>query len=341
MNLADYLSELLGQYDEVSVPGLGYFVRERVKGYYNDQEAKFYPPYHQVKFVNQLKDDDTFAEYVAEKKNISIASSKYFAEKFVSQLKDQALTGKYLFADLGLFYTEQGQLVFKPNDKVADDPSFYGYPPLNAYKVVQSFNGESKPVFTETGPGPVTLAPPVQTIEQQQYFEEEIDRKKSVNIWLVLIGIIVFIALTIFGIYKFYPAAFDKLNATYHSIIGKKDTATVIKHDTTNDAASKTIRPAAIVAAKPVDTANNHWQYDVILHDEFKQLVSANAEVRFLKSKGVEARVLPLTEAPGPLYKISFKTCTTRAEAEQAMLDLVNEGKINKDLLILSINTQK
>src|ERR1700748_1781517 len=140
MNLADYLSELLGQYEEVSVPGLGYFVRERVNGYYNDKEARFYPPYHRVKFVGKPKDDDTFAQYVADKKNISLASSKYFAEKFVSKLREQALTGKYLFADLGSFYTEQDQLVLKPNDKITDVRSFYGYPQLNVYKQGQPMN---------------------------------------------------------------------------------------------------------------------------------------------------------------------------------------------------------
>ncbi len=163
MNLADYLSELLGQYEEVSVPGLGYFVRERVNGYYNDKEARFYPPYHRVKFLPQLKDDDTFAQYVADKKNIALASSKYFAEKFVSKLKEQALAGKYLFADLGLFYTDHDQLVFKPNDKIADDPSFYGYPPINIYKVTQLGDAHTQPAFVRPVTTPLIPVQPVQS----------------------------------------------------------------------------------------------------------------------------------------------------------------------------------
>jgi len=115
MNLADYLSELLGLHDEVNVPGLGYFIRNRVNAYYNDTEARFYPPYHQVKFVPQPKDDDTFAQYVADKKNISLASSKYFVEKFIIKLREDASGGKFLFADLGSFQTDLDQLVFKPN----------------------------------------------------------------------------------------------------------------------------------------------------------------------------------------------------------------------------------
>src|ERR1700743_1058914 len=104
MNIADYLSELLSQHDEVSLPGLGYFVRERVNGYYNDRLAKFYPPHHRVKFVEELRDDDIFVQYVADKKNISLASSKYFVEKFISKLKEDAIAGTYIFSDLGQFY---------------------------------------------------------------------------------------------------------------------------------------------------------------------------------------------------------------------------------------------
>src|SRR5215469_6841220 len=115
MNLADYLSELLGIQDEVNVPGLGYFIRTRVNAYYNDSEKRFYPPYHQIKFVGQPREDDSFAQYVADKKNISLASSKYFVEKFITKLREDASHGKYPFADLGSFQMDVDQLVFKPN----------------------------------------------------------------------------------------------------------------------------------------------------------------------------------------------------------------------------------
>ena len=152
MNLADYLSELLGQREEVNLPGLGCFVRERVNGYYNDKEEKFYPPYHHVKFVPESRDDDTFAQYVADKKNISLASSKYFAEKFISKLRDDAAKGSYPFADLGTFYTDEDELIFKPNDKIASDPAFYGYPAIKINKVRQtrSILNQLNPLFAET-----------------------------------------------------------------------------------------------------------------------------------------------------------------------------------------------
>ncbi|SHN09203.1 SPOR domain-containing protein [Mucilaginibacter sp. OK098] len=352
MNLADYLSELLGQYEEVSVPGLGYFVRERVNGYYNDNEARFYPPHHKVKFVPQPKDDDdTFTQYVADKKNISLASSKYFAEKFVSKLREEASTGKYLFADLGLFYTDKDQLVFKPNDKIADDPAFYGYPPINIYKQGQSLNDQySKPSFTDPGPAPVLITKPMpaQANENDQYFEEETERKKPINIWLIILIAVSVIALAIFGVYKFYPGAFDKLGATYNRITGKKDTVVPVyrrevKADSVKkaipapvkDTAIKTVPPATNPVVTTAADTTKHTRYEIIVSN-FRQINYANTEVQRLKARGVDAKIV--TDAPGPRLKISVGTFPTEIDADGAMKVLEKAGKINKKSYILAIN---
>jgi hypothetical protein len=346
MNFADYLSELLGQHDEVSVPGLGCFVRERINGYYNDKEARFYPPYHQVKFVPQPKDDDdTFAQYVADKKNISLASSKYFAEKFISKLREDAARSKYLFADLGSFQVEQEQLVFKPNDKIPADPAFYGYPPINIYKAGQQTNGGiARPAFPETvqqATVPVAAAAtPFQPIPSQpQYFEEE-PEKKGINIWLIIIICIAAVALALFGVYKFYPAVFDKVTGTYHNITNKDSVVQpVVRHEikvdtakkatATVDTTAKTTVAATPAPAQVVNAADTVKQQRFeIIEGSFRKLPSANTAVRYLKNKGVDAKIL--TDAPGPLLKISVGTYPSHDEAEAARLALINSGKISK-----------
>ncbi|MDO3644808.1 SPOR domain-containing protein [Mucilaginibacter sp. L3T2-6] len=343
MNLADYLSELLGQYEEVSVPGLGYFVRERVNGYYNDKEARFYPPYHRVKFVAQPKDDDTFAQYVADKKNISLASSKYFAEKFVSKLREQALTGKYIFADIGLFYTDQDQqLVFKPNDKIADDPAFYGYPQLNVYKQGQPLNEQySRPSFANVAPAPAVLSHPVQSpqpVTDELYFEEEAERKKGVNVWLIVLIVLTAVALSVFGVYKFYPDVFDRIGSAFH-VTKKADTSVPIyrretKADTVakstivphTDTASKTAAQP-VAAAPPADTVKKpSWAIIVI---SYRQQKFADPEIKRLKAKNIDARVLSKNEATGNRIKVAITTIyPTEAEAEAARSVLVKAGKI-------------
>ncbi|MDP9078328.1 MAG: hypothetical protein M3O71_12925 [Bacteroidota bacterium] len=346
MNLADYLSELLGQYEEVSVPGLGYFVRERVNGYYNEKESRFYPPYHKVKFVPQPKDDDTFTQYVADKKNISLASSKYFAEKFVSKLREQALTGKYLFADLGLFYTDQDQLVFKPNDKITDDPAFYGYPPLNIFKQAQQPNAPyQKPSYTEPAPTSVSSTPPVQAAEDDHFYEEETGGRKRVNVWMIVLIIITVVVLALFGVYKFFPTAFDKLGTTFGR--SKADTAVpVYRHEVKPVAADTTkkeqpkdttkVIPAQAPPAATVDTTK-HERFEII-ENKFRREVDAEFEVKKLKAKNVtNAKVLTKQEAPGTRFKVSVGTFYTYNEAAAARDVLIKAGKIRANSTILEI----
>jgi len=322
MNIADYLSELLAQHDEVSVPGLGYFVRARVNAYYNEKEAKFYPPYHQVKFVAQQRDDDTFALYIAEKKNISLASSKYFSEKFVSKLKEDAMRGKYLFSDLGLFYTDQDQLVFKPNEKIPADPAFYGYPPIDVSKSGQPpFIEPAKPVIDKPVSTPVVvIKPPVQIIPQQgQYFEEEeTEYKRPVNMWLIVLLSIAAIALAIFGVYEFSPHVFDK-------IIGKKVIVVPIKR---NEIKVDTVQKAAPVITV-VDTAKLvHFEIIAAKFPKWRK-ERADAAVARYKSMGLDAKIS--TDDPGPFLKISVGTYFTPNEADSARLALIKSGKINKN----------
>lgn len=346
MNLADYLSELLTQYEEVSVPGLGYFVRERVNGFYNDKDSKFYPPHHRVKFVPQPKDDDVFTQYVADKKNISLASSKYFAEKFVAKLKEQALTGKYLFADLGLFYTLQDQLVFKPNDKITDDPAFYGYPTLTVFKQGQTVNDQyARPSFTDQDSTDTPAPKLVQPVVDEPYFEEEPERKK-LSIWLIILIAVTAIALAIFGVYKFYPQAFDKIGDAYHRVTGKADTAvpvyrhevkadttTVKKPDVVKDTLLKNVAPTVTV----IDTTKQLPWVIVVKTFLAWQHKSANNEVNHLKAKNIEATVLSKEQAAGPLLKVSTGVYHTENEAEAARSVLVAAGKIPKESSVLQL----
>lgn len=137
MDVAYYLSELLGQLGEVNVPGLGYFAQIRVPGYYNAADSTFYPPKNKVQFDQQTidDDDDTLAQYIAEKKNISLASSRYFTEKYISSLKQEAIMKDVPLADLGYLYIEGAHITFKPADIMKNDPAVYGYTPLRLEKL--------------------------------------------------------------------------------------------------------------------------------------------------------------------------------------------------------------
>jgi cell division septation protein DedD len=351
MNLADYLSELLVQRNEVSIPGLGHFERVRINGYYNDQEAKFYPPGHQVKFVPGEKDDDTFAEYIAGKKSISLASSKYFTEKFVSKLKEDAAEGGVVFSDLGVFQTEGEQLVFKPNDKIGNNPSFYGYEPVGISKSVQTPADE--PAFTilsEPEPAEAHVSPVAETTGEQQYIEGEAEGKKLLNIWLVLLIVITIILFGIFGAYQYYPNELNRINPFYHKTVLKKAVVVPVvipktSPDTTKKALVVTDTSVKTNVAtgpttpetKSIDTLNQTGY--AIRVDAFKAGKMADETVNLYKKRGLDARIMP--REPRKLYKVIVGNYPTLKDAEIAKMELVKAKKIRKDSQITLINPKK
>jgi cell division protein FtsN len=323
----------------------------RMHAHYNEKEAKFYPPYHRVKFVPQIKDDDTFAQYVAQKKNISLASSKYFIEKFIVKVKDDASRGSYLFSGLGAFNVNQDQLVFIPNDKITADPSFYGYAPVDINKAERPLTTETaKPVFAEPAVSPAIIAEPVKIAKQEQYFEDEPEEKRRLSIWLILLIVAAAVALAGFGAYMLYPDAFDKLTAGFHQKDNENKeipVVTLVKPDTTKtlktvtDTASKTntlIKPDTAQNAIAADTVKiSRW--DIIV-GAFKKKQTAVSQVNYYKEIGVNATILP--DPSGRHFFVSAGSYSTRDEAEAARLQLVTAGKISKtNSYPLEIKSQK
>lgn len=133
MDIAYYLSELLEQLGEVNVPGLGSFTRVKVDGYYNSDEGRFYPPTSKLEFTQQYADDDVLTQYIGVKKRISLASSKYFTEKYISGLKQEVISREIPFAELGSLYFANGRIQFRAAQSVPD-PEFYGYPTISLNK---------------------------------------------------------------------------------------------------------------------------------------------------------------------------------------------------------------
>jgi hypothetical protein len=290
MDVGFYLGELLMQQGEVSVPGLGYFVRLRMSGHYDENERKFYPPYHQAQFDVQSIDDDALAEYIAVKKNISVASAKYFTEKYITNLKQQSLISEVPIGNLGYFYTDQTQLTFRPADKIIDDTIFYGFEPVSINKT-----GDTKPVEEHPKvelsfpPKQVPLKPAVteeisqgvsQPAEQParvyrqeeemagvapEFFEaaeEEEEQKKSPLMLLLVIFIsAVIIALGVFALYRYQPDTFAKIVFWEHKAIVvdsiKPKPVVVSKPDTiaTDSLAADSLKKDSLAAIKKDTTA--------------------------------------------------------------------------------------
>lgn len=351
MNLADYVSELLGQRSAVSVPGLGYFEKVRIGGYYNDGDAKFYPPRHQVKFKTETTDDDIFAEYVARKKNISLASAKYFIEKFISKLKEDAAEEAFPFSGLGSVRMENDRLVFLPNDAISDDPSFYGYAAVALNKPAAVFAREPvTPIFNAEEP-PVA-APVIEERNVEEYYAaEEAEIKRTFNVWTILMAIVVVAAIAVFAAYKYDPSIFDRFNnplpkskianipivdSAGPADTGKSDS---IKSANVTDTALASTPPATTLAPDTTTYDTLSALHYVIRVVAFKKQKDADDAVKYYKSLGLDAKLQPRT--PGRKYKVIVGRYTTRQAAELARLEMVKEKKIRKDSQTIKIEAKK
>jgi hypothetical protein len=167
MDIAAYISELLKQYGELTIPGLGRFARMRVHGYYDQWEEVMYPPSYRLSFdPNVTEDDQTVVNHISSLKNISVSSSQYFLEKFVNNIKEETSHGSVPFDDLGYFYRDgNGVLNFTfKNEDLTKDEGFYGFAPLKLSKV-------KNPVVVDT---PVPTAVPVTEKEPETIPSEPI-----------------------------------------------------------------------------------------------------------------------------------------------------------------------
>jgi cell division protein FtsN len=369
MDIANYLSELLGLHGEVNVPGLGYFVHRRVNGYYNDAEGKFYPPGYTIHFDPQtIEDNDTLAKYIAESKKISLASSKYFTEKYIAGLKTEVTLQDVPFANVGWFYMDKGRIAFRAEEKHADNISVFGYQPINIKKLSGEQGTSAVKTVTVILQPPPPLLPlptaptlpaqmPVQpqqvqpqedfqqqpVVEQpEEYVEEEQEAKRGISVWVIVVIIAIILAAGAFGLYKYKPGLFDRRGEQIQQPDESKDAAKpVLKADTdTTKIVAPTIDTPAKAISKPDSTLNKTTvpakadtvakPVYVIFIGSFKTLTRGEIELAKYKKAGVDARIWS-GPGTGKRIKIITGSFATSAEAETERTKLITSKKIGKD----------
>ena len=367
MDIANYLSELLGRQGEISVPGLGHFVHVRVSAWYNDAERKFYPPGYKIQFDPQVVDgDDTLTKYIAEKKKISLASSKYFTDKYISALKQEAALQEVPFAGLGWFFMDKGKIAFKSKISNADSASFYGYAPISIKKLNQPEITEvpvetpatvSAPAITPiqepadnsvSPPEPMPLPRPIREIPEEtadqpvEYFDDEPEEKRGISAWAIILVVVIILASAGLTIYKFKPQWLHLNNGQEILLPPVTKAPPVVKHDT--DSVKKAVQPAdttnkailkpdsalkTTTLAQPVADTIKGPVFAVFL-GTFKTVAKGEIEVANYKRKGVDARIYT-GKGTGKLVKIITGSFATYEEAKAEKKRLVKEKKIKAE----------
>jgi hypothetical protein len=267
MDVSLYISELLELHGEVNVPGLGHLAQTRVSGYYNAADFKFYPPHNEVTFDPQrLNENHVLTQYIADKKNISLESSQYFTEKFITNLKEDALYNDVPVANIGWFYNNGGKLGFKAN-KITNDPEFYGYPAVRASKLLSQAATPPPPApqpvpVTALVPEPTAVLEPeaaapsyqmvperiAETIEEREEPEEELyyeepRTNRALRTGLIILGVVLVLLIIGYATYVYKPSAFERIENYFQpkKTEVKLEEANTIKADTNTMAPDTTV----------------------------------------------------------------------------------------------------
>jgi hypothetical protein len=340
MDIAAFISELLAQQGILVVPGLGTFTMDRVGGYYNKEQQQFYPPAVQVQFNAEHVDDNVLAQMISEERQISVASAKYFIEKFVANIKDQAAVGTIAFGNMGTFSTRRAGLTFTNNDLNESDELFYGLapvklkrnsafsqPPVVIPPPVEVPPVEIPPAPVEVTPEPVELYLPntveEETVAEEEYLEEEEEEeKRGVNVWLILAIIIVAIGASLIGVYKYKPELFDRF-------INKQDTVVKVSRTDSLKKAAQAKKVADSLEKAKADTMGVDTFRIVV--GSFKTLKKANIEAANDSAKGLKPEIK--YNLKNKHYEVNVGTYFNRDSADAKLPEIKPKFK-NTDILV-------
>ena len=132
MQLSIHISNLLFNYDCVTVPGFGSFLGNYKSAEYDYKEQKFHPPYKQISFNSQIKDNDgLLAKNVSKNLDITYdeAVKKIHFEvlNWTKKIKSETVVLKNIGE---LYLSKEDKINFIPSKDLNHLKESFGLPPL-------------------------------------------------------------------------------------------------------------------------------------------------------------------------------------------------------------------
>ncbi|MGI4022310.1 MAG: SPOR domain-containing protein [Janthinobacterium lividum] len=359
MDVAAYIKELLHKEQFIYVPGLGTFLTRKTAGVYHPEQQRLYPPKNSIDFVAEEKQDETLENYIKVQKNISATASKYFIEKFVDELKKNAIN-KNIPVKEALFSAENKSGAEHKIDADFNKENF-GLPvvKLSTLKTVPDFPKKEETIqqeyagnfyreFSENDSQKHEVAPP----------------KKNTGFWVGVFSLLLIGILGCYALYLYYPDIFTRflqkepaetgvqkpvdtvkqIPVTQNPVV--KDAA-IAKVVTDTPVVTKTVAPAVkpvAPAPKPLakDTAVTvvattdpdlvaKSPYEII-GASFKTLKGAKAFLNQLKEKGMH-RAKILNNTSGKPMLITFGSFKDK-ETAQAALEKLRAKDVHSEAYI-------
>jgi len=300
MQLSNHISELLFKHDCVTVPGFGSFLGNYKSAEYDFKEQKFHPPYKQISFNAQIKDNDgLLAKLISSELNLSYDDALKKIHQEVLDWKQKLQHQTVQLKKIGeLYLNSEKSIVFVPVKSVNHLKDSFGLTTLYVSQLTQDKSDKVKNIPTYFKP-----------VKKSNLF-------KTAAIWICLV----------LG-----------LGSVYYNVNNDLIEQKIVQQQEARNQSKETVQKAVFdLGSLPLLTLNvkrEAKQYYIIA-GAFR--VSNNAEklVLNLKKKGYDSKILPLNEKG--LSPVAFSGYSDRTEAV-FNLRLVQK-KENKDAWLFKAN---
>ena len=300
MQLSNHISELLFKHDCVTVPGFGSFLGNYKSAEYDFKEQKFHPPYKQISFNAQIKDNDgLLAKLISLELNLSYDDALKKIHQEVIDWKQKLQYQTVQLKKIGeLYLNSEKSIVFVPLKSVNHLKDSFGLTTLYVSQLNQDKSDKVKNIPTYFKP-----------VKKSNLF-------KTAAIWICLV----------LG-----------LGSLYYNVNNNFIEQKIVQQQEARNQSKETVQKAVFdLGSLPSLTLNvkREVKQYYIIAGAFR--VSNNAEklVLNLKKKGYDSKILPLNEKG--LSPVAFSGYSDRTEAV-FNLRLVQE-KENKDAWLFKAN---
>lgn len=345
MDIGQYISDLLNEHNEVSLPGFGTFFKRSVSAYYNETEGLFYPPAEVIDFKSEETSSSHLVNYIRDSKHISETSALYFIERFCENLKNNInrdLNASIL--PLGILRKIGNSYQFEPSP--TNGASSFGLKPIK----------EPGSITTNIPQIEDDLAP-----EEHLVLVEKKSRSGSKGIWVTLFVLLLIAAFASLA-HFYYPDLFKNLNFQADNKPNTKIVTPVIKRSSVQDSVSfadsvvnelekQGIHGAQVEKARDTLSSNINITkspdstetapqpdkvYEIIVAS-FGLRKEAEVSVRNLRHRGIDAKIY--VDVKKPKYKVSLGTFTTMTAANKEKRRIQQE--LIKDAWILTVTNKE
>ncbi len=342
MDIGIYIADLLRNQDEVSLPGLGTFTKERIPGYYDRTSNSFLPPSYQVSFTDKLSEASPLPDYISFRKNLSLSSAEYFVRKFTSGILDVLETsGIAEVKPLGIIRQKKENLTFERSETLDVAGRFYGLKPIPDLKTADALPVNDAVIPATTPNNSIEDFINYQNQEEVENEEVYTEDTKSNRFLLLILGAFLF-GIAAAGLLYFFnpqtrnlvdsmlpgyvsntiPATSDSGNVKNTSLPVPADSIAINQPINTPDSTVvDSVRSAAPVKKAP-ETVVVTTTIEII-GAAFGKRSEADIYIQNMRKKGLQARILE--DMPGPLLKVSLASFPDLQSAQKELIRIKKE----------------